>query len=94
MVRALNIVALCLTSACSLTQDQPLEATEYDGIPTCGAERFQDLLGQPEAALNRVNLPRTTRILRPEDAIALDFSPDRLTIDIDTFGRISSVTCR
>lgn len=70
------------------------DPVEFDGQPACGAEALQELLGRPEAALSSVTLPPATRILRPGDAIALDFSPERLTIDIDQLGRISSITCR
>lgn len=89
LIAVLSMLAL-VVSCGQRTED----AVEFDGTPTCGAEALQHLLGQPEAVLSRVNLPRTTRILRPDDVIALDFSPDRLTIDIDGIGRISSITCR
>ena len=82
---------LVLVGACGQREAAPVE---FDGTPNCGAEALQDLLGEPEAALDRIDLPSTARILRPGDAIALDFSPDRLTIDIDEIGRISSITCR
>lgn len=73
---------------------QSPDPSEFYGVPSCGAESLQGLLGEPEAALANVTLPPATRVLRPGDVIALDFSPDRLTIDIDQLGRISSITCR
>jgi hypothetical protein len=82
---------LVLCTGCAERSPDPVD---FDGVPTCGAEALQDLLGKPEAALAALNLPSTARILRPGDAISLDFSPDRLTIDIDEIGRISSITCR
>lgn len=77
-----------LLSACAS------DPSDFDGQLNCGAERFSDLLGKREAALEAVTLPSRSRILRPGDAITLDFSPDRLTIDIDDQGFIASVTCR
>ncbi len=69
-------------------------AADYDGQPRCGADGFQKFLGQRETVLELIELPPQTRILHPEDAITLDFSPDRLTIDVDKAGFITSVTCR
>lgn len=84
-----------MLAACGDKASEPFSnADEFDGEPRCGAERFEHLLGRPEAALQNVDLPNTARVLHPEDIIALDFSPDRLTIDIDTSGIISSITCR
>lgn len=81
-------------ASCGLGGDSDLDEADFDGVPTCGADQYQDLLGEPESALDGVDLPPTSRVLRPGDVIPLDFSPDRLTIDIDDIGRISSVTCR
>lgn len=91
---ALGFLAAVLLGACGAGGQGGLDPSDYDGVPTCGAENFQSLLGEKESVLKNLKLPKATRILRPEDAIALDFSPDRLTIDVDGFGRISSVTCR
>lgn len=90
---ATTAAVLSALAACGGGQDT-LDPSEYNGVPTCGAENFQGLLGKNEAVLAGMSLPNATRILHPEDAISLDFSPDRLTIDVDGFGRISSVTCR
>lgn len=70
------------------------DPSEFDGVPRCGAEEFQYLLGKRESALEGVTLPEPNRVLRPGDVITLDFSPDRLTVDIDGLGLISSITCR
>lgn len=82
---------LFVLSACG---GQPANLDDYDGEPRCGAEDYFYLLGKKASALEGVKLPRAARVLRPEDVITLDFSPDRLTIDIDTSNRISSITCR
>ncbi|MEM9582244.1 MAG: I78 family peptidase inhibitor [Pseudomonadota bacterium] len=89
----LGLAAVLFLSACG-TLERGLDPSDYDGVPTCGAENYQGLLGQKEAVLATVDLPRATRILHPGDVITLDFSPDRLTIDVDEFDRITSITCR
>ena len=85
------LIALVLFSACTPALQDP---SEFDGVPRCGAENFQFLLGKRASALDGVDLPSPSRVLRPGDVITLDFSPDRLTIDIDELGLITSVTCR
>lgn len=85
------ITAVAALTACTPRLQDP---SEFDGEPRCGAENFQFLLGKRETALEGVDLPPASRVLRPGDVITLDFSPDRLTIDIDGLGLISSVTCR
>lgn len=70
------------------------DPADFDGEPRCGSADYYYLLGKNASALDGVELPRSARVLRPEDVITLDFSPDRLTIDIDTNNLISSVTCR
>ncbi|SFR35757.1 I78 family peptidase inhibitor [Litoreibacter janthinus] len=82
---------LLLLSAC----DTPLsDPADFDGQPRCGAENYYYLLGKRATALEEVQLPSTARVLRPDDVITMDFSPDRLTIDVDRSGLVSSVTCR
>ena len=80
-----------LLAACG---DQFADPADFDGEPRCGAEKYYELLGKRESVLNSIDLPKTARVLHPNDVITMDFSPDRLTIDIDTSGLISSVTCR
>lgn len=86
--------SLLILAACGAQNPDLRDPSEFDGRLTCGAENFQGLLGRPESVLASVDLPPATRVLRPGDIITLDFSPDRLTIDIDGNGRIASATCR
>ncbi|PTX57816.1 peptidase inhibitor I78 family protein [Litoreibacter ponti] len=86
------LVPLCLLlAACG---PRPSDPADFDGVPRCGAEDFYYLLGRNASILDGIVLPQPSRVLRPEDVITMDFSPDRLTIDIDTNNLISSVTCR
>lgn len=94
MKKIYALMAILLVAACSASQPKLSDPEDFDGVPRCGAENFQNLLGKPESVLKDVNLPDPHRILRPGDIIALDFSPNRLTIDVDGLGLISSITCR
>lgn len=78
-----------LVAACA-----PSVPTRDDFAPSCGADAYLKYIGGSADVLQQIDLPRSSRILRPDDAITLDFSPDRLTIDVDELNRVSSVTCR
>ena len=82
---------LLVLAACDAQFTDPVD---FDGQPRCGAEDYYSLLGQNASVLNRIDLPKASRVLRPDDVITMDFSPDRLTIDIDQSNLIASVTCR
>ena len=58
----------------------------------CGASRYQGLVGSPLAA---VTLPADlgARIIRPGDAVTMDFNAERMNIDLDAEGRIVRVHC-
>lgn len=83
------LMLLPLLVACA-----PAIPTKDDLTPNCGAELFHSYVGTSAKALNKYDLPKSARILRPNQAITLDFSPNRLTIDVDELNRVSSVTCR
>lgn len=85
------IPLLVLLAACG---DEFTDPAEFDGEPRCGAENYYELLGKRASVLETIDLPSTARVLRPDDVITMDFSPDRLTIDIDRSELITSVTCR
>ncbi len=70
------------------------EIPTRDPVPSCGALAYSSFIGGPVSRLQEQDLPRSVRILRPDQAITLDYSPDRLTVDVDQGGRVSSITCR
>lgn len=59
----------------------------------CGAAGMQDLVGQEDDVLAAMTLPQGTRFIYPGTAVTEDYSPARLNIDIDQFGRITGVWC-
>ncbi|MEP5762199.1 MAG: I78 family peptidase inhibitor [Litoreibacter sp.] len=72
----------------------PEVSSDDDLTPRCSAEVYAKYVGASADVLNTIKLPKSVRILRPEDAISMDFDASRLTIDIDQLNRVSSVTCR
>lgn len=59
----------------------------------CGAARLQGLIGQPKAVLSRMELPKNTRIIGPDQAVTMDFRVERLNIETDRSQRISRIGC-
>ena len=86
MKRSLFFVAL---AACT-TAEPPLPPQLED---TCGARDFADLIGQEATALERRLLLGPVRVIRPGDAVTLDFRPDRVNFKIDENETIQAVDC-
>jgi len=59
----------------------------------CGAAELQYLLGQPASMLATLALTPATRIIRPGEAVTMDYSPDRLDIELDAIARIIRISC-
>jgi hypothetical protein len=60
----------------------------------CGAAALQDLVGRPITDFEAMSMgPKTLRVLRPGDAMTLDFSETRLNVDVDQNGNISRIWC-
>jgi hypothetical protein len=63
------------------------------GAATCDAAKYQYLVGQDEAEVDRGHLPRTFRIICAECMVTMDHNPDRLSIQLGTDRRVGSVRC-
>ncbi|WP_421701465.1 I78 family peptidase inhibitor [Aliiroseovarius sp.] len=79
-------LTLVILAAC-LPSDEGVE------MNSCGAEALQELLGQPESALEGAAVPEITRVIRPGDAVTLDFNPARLNVELDVNGAIAGLRC-
>ncbi len=71
----------------------PQSAEEATRRDTCGASRFQSLVGTPAAAIDRASLPAHTRVITPDMLVTQDFSSSRLNIMVGTDGKIGSLAC-
>ena len=70
-----------------------LPADEAPDADACGALALQDLVGQPEAALDGADLPEWVRVIHPGDMVTMDYLPARLNVDIGSDGRIARLHC-
>ena len=75
------LFALVLLAGCDVATEAAL----------CDADRWADLVGQPEAALYGA-LPNL-RVIHPGDAVTKDFNRNRLNAVIDENGRIARFGC-
>ena len=83
------LVAMILLAAC--VQDPATHPDPPDA--SCSAEALQHLVGQPESAFDPSGFDEPVRIIRPGDAITMDFSLKRLNVEIGPDGRITAIRC-
>ena len=63
------------------------------GEDACGASALQDLVNQPADRLASMRFVATMRVVRPNSAVTMDYSPERINIAVDSRGVITGVTC-
>ncbi|HHB80305.1 MAG TPA: hypothetical protein ENK83_00955, partial [Aliiroseovarius sp.] len=61
-------------------------------LTTCGAVELLELVGQPVKEVAPPVL-ENARVIRPGQAVTMDFSPTRLNLDLATQDRIARVWC-
>ncbi|WP_213981816.1 I78 family peptidase inhibitor [Sphingomonas sp. dw_22] len=94
MIRlALPLIAL---AAGGCMQNSPPK-TEVPGVQ-CNANGLKRLIGQqrsPEAETlaKQLSNAKTVRWLEPGSVMTMDFRPDRLNLNVDEQGRITSARC-
>ncbi len=88
MLRYLCPAALIALSACT-----PLPPVDDGSADTCGAGSWQDFLGAGIAEAQASGLPAAARIIRPGQAVTMDFSPARLNLLLDGNDRIVRAYC-
>lgn len=59
----------------------------------CGASALQDLVGQSAKKLEVMRFAKTVRIIRPGMAVTMDYSAERLNIEINEAEVITRVSC-
>lgn len=59
----------------------------------CGAAELQGLVGQKASVLDAMRFSQPVRIIRPGMAVTMDYSAERLNIEIGNAGKIKRVSC-
>ncbi len=81
--------ALVALAGCTATE--PLLPSQTDD--TCSAGRFADLIGQKATALETILLLGPVRVIRPGDAVTMDYLPDRVNFIIAENETIRMIDC-
>ena len=94
---ALFVPAMLLAACIPDSGGKPGQPGETVATPpaedACGATGLQNLLGQPASSLDSMRFSQPLRVIRPGMAVTMDFSAERLNIDIDQNEKISRITC-
>ena len=88
--KTLAAVALALALA-GCVAEEPAPVLPSDDA--CGAPGLQGLVGQPRSVLATMTFAGPVRVIEPGMAVTMDYSPNRLNIELDAGGRITRVTC-
>lgn len=86
MKRFLTLIALAGCTAAEPSLPPQIE-------DTCGAAEFAGLIGQDATALEKILLLGPVRVVRPGDAVTMDFQPDRINFIIDENETIRMIDC-
>ena len=88
----ISILCVPLLAACVQAAPAPEHKPTYEG-KSCGADGYQNLIGQSANLLAAMTFPAPMRVIRPGMAVTMDYSEDRLNITVDKKNRISDVYC-
>ncbi|MTH33774.1 hypothetical protein GL279_04105 [Paracoccus limosus] len=86
------LLAPLLLVACAPTPPSPVVVVELPAGDSCGASRYQSLIGQTGPALM---LPGDAvyRVFKTGDPVTSDFNAARLNFETDKRGKLLHVTC-
>ena len=60
---------------------------------TCKANDYANLIGQDATALERVLILDQVRVIRPGDAVTMDYRAERINFNVSAGNRITSISC-
>lgn len=85
------ITAVLALGACmGEAQTPPTQGGDADA---CGASALQGLVGQPEAVLQGITPAGPLRVIRPGQAVTMDYIAARLNVSLDAAGLIVRINC-
>lgn len=92
-IRPLAALAVTLTLAACAEGVPGGPAATPPTADTCGAASFQYLVGQDVSPVLATTFTTPIRIIRPDEAVTMDFSAERLNFRVDGNEIVQSVTC-
>ena len=93
MLRRILLLAPLALAAC--VETAPLPPAPVDPMPVnaCGALDLQFLVGERASVLETMRFSQQVRVIRPGQAVTMDYSPARLNIEVNGAERITRVSC-
>jgi hypothetical protein len=82
-----------LAGCISIEVNEQTDLRPPGGAATCDVARYQYLIGQSEADIDRSHLPQSFRIICASCMVTMDHSPNRLNIHLGADNRVGSVRC-
>ncbi len=83
-----TVLAILALAACE-EPTQPI----VDAPNECGAAGYQNLIGQSADIFASMTFPAPMRIIKPGMAVTMDYSPNRLNVDLDARNQIVRFWC-
>ncbi|SMX40051.1 I78 family peptidase inhibitor [Octadecabacter ascidiaceicola] len=94
MKKMFAIAPIVFLAACEAVTPPPaLDPLPTPDQDTCNASTYSHLLGQDATALERVMLLGQVRVIRPNQAVTMDYRPNRINFNIAEDERITSIHC-
>ena len=88
----LPVLAALAMAACTPAVPPEDPMPDMSAIETCGADRMQAMVGRPWN--ETLVIPgKVIRLITPGMAVTMDYSPDRLNVELDETGTIRAITC-
>lgn len=92
-MKYLVLLPLVALAACATPEPaQPIDRPEL-GDGGCDAEMLGYLVGQDINEIDVATLPQPRRIIRPGQAVTMDYREDRTNIELDEDDRVVRVFC-
>jgi len=64
-----------------------------DAADPCNAAQYRQLIGEPRAAVEALDITGPVRVIPPGGRVTMDFRPERINFDLDAEGRVIRVRC-
>lgn len=93
MLKRILLLAPLALAACVETAPMPPAPVDPMPVNACGALDLQFLVGERASVLETMRFSQQVRVIRPGQAVTMDYSPARLNIEVNSAERISRVSC-
>ena len=94
MRKMFAIATIVFLAACeAVSPPPPADPMPTPAEDTCNASAYSNLIGQDVTALERVMLLGQVRVIRPGQAVTMDYRPNRINFNVGEDNWITSIHC-